>query len=285
MILHSPDVKGSLQLLNKNSGKYISTKCIKGRGPGEFSGLIEYKTVGDSISIFEPTKNLISSYKTDEFLKDSLSQNAKKINIEKLKPNFDVIPLSGYYVSRAGVGPRFNLFNQTGKHISDYELFPDYYKDVKSNNHKRQLVQCFFFDPKPDKSKFASISYIGGILEIFNIEKDSINRILERNFLDPNLKIESEKGILQKEDSNVGFFGLYTTDNYIYTSYSGLSTKEFIKKKQMDYIVVFDWEGNIKRLYKVEGGLTALTADEAEGKIYVVTKDNEGVDAVGVIKM
>lgn len=285
LLLMSPDGKGSVQLLNKNSGKFISTKCIEGRGPGEFSDFVELKTIADSIYIYEPPKNSISVYKTDAFLSESLLQTDKKIKFEKHKVNFDAFPLNGYFVSKPGIGPRFALFNRNGKHISDYELFPDYYKDVKSFNHKGELVQYFIYDPKPDLSKFASISYIGGVLEIFNVEKGSINRIMERKILDPNLKIESENGWLQNEDSKIGFHGLFTTDNYIYTSYSGLTIKEFKEKKLMDYIVVFDWEGNIKRLYKVEGGLKALAADEAEGKIYIVTKDSEGVDAIGVIKM
>ncbi|HBG24534.1 MAG TPA: hypothetical protein DDX10_05660 [Rikenellaceae bacterium] len=285
LILNSPDGKGSVQLLNKHTGKYISTKCIIGRGPGEFSDMIDYKVVDDSIYIYEPTENSLSVYKSDTFFKDSLSQGANKIKFEKHKANYDVIPLNSYYVSRAAMGPRFALFNRNGKYISEYELFPDYYKDVKNFNHKSQLVQGFIFDPKPDLSKFVSIGNIGGILEIFNVEKDSINRILERKILDPNLKIESDNGWLQNEDSKIGFHGLFTTDNYIYTSYSGFTIKEFKEKKLMDYIIVFDWDGNVKRLYKVEGGLRALAADEAEGKIYIVTKDSEGGDAIGVIKM
>ena len=285
LILNASDGKGSLQLLNKNSGKFISTKCIIGRGPGEFSDMIEYKIVGDSIYIYEPTESSLSVYKTNTFFEDSLSKGANKIKFEKHKINYDVIPLTDYYVSKAAMGPRFALFNRNGKYISEYSLFPDYYKDIKSYSNKTELVQYFIFEPKPDLSKFASISFIGGVLEIFNVEKDSINRILERKFLVPNLKTDSKDACLRQDDTKIGFYGLYTTDNYIYTCYSGLTSKEFIKNKLMDYIVVFDWKGNLKRLYKVEGGLTALAADEAAGKIYIATKDSEGVDAVGVINM
>lgn len=285
LLLMSPDGKGSVQLLNKNSGKFISTKCIEGRGPGEFSDYVELTVIADSIYVYEPSKNAMSVYKSDAFLDDSLQQTPVKITFDKKKVNYDVIPLNQYYVSRPGIDARFLLFNRNGKFISDYSLFPDFYKDVKSDNHKQQLVQCFIAEPKPDLSKFVSISSCGAILEIFNIKNDTIKQIQEKKFLDPNLKIESENGWLQNEDSKIGFHGLYTTDNYIYTSYSGLTMKEFKKIKLMDYIIVFDWEANIKKLYKVEGGLRALAADEAEGKIYVVTKDSEGVDAVGVIKM
>jgi hypothetical protein len=285
LLLMSPDGRGSVQLLNKNSGKFISTKCIEGRGPGEFSDYVDLTVIADSIFIYDPTKNSISVYKTDAFLNNSLSNTHKEIIFQKHRVNFDAFPLEGYYVSKTGTGPRLALFNRNGKHISDYQLFSDFYKDVKSQNHIQELLQCFIVDPKPDLSKFVSISYIGGVLEIFKIENDTIKQILEKRFLDPNLKIKREDDWLVQEDTKIGFFGLYTTDNYIYTSYSGLTSKEFREIRIMDYIIVFDWEGNVKRIYKVEGGLKGLAADEAEGKIYVVTKDSEGVDAVGVINM
>jgi len=285
LILKSEDDKGSLQLLNKKNGKFISTKCIFGRGPGEFTDFIEFKIHADSIYIYENNKKTMSVYKSDAFLTDSLPDTPVKIIFDKKKVNYDAFPMNQYYVSRPGIDSRYYLFNRNGKFISDYSLFPDFFKDVKSDFYKQQLVQCFNAEPKPDLSKFVSISSCGAILEIFNIENDAIKQILEKRFLDPNLKIESGNEWLQNEDSKIGFHGLYTTDNYIYTSYSGLTLKEFKKTILMDYIVVFDWEGNIKKLYKVEGGLRALAADEAAGKIYVVTKDSEGVDAVGVINM
>ncbi len=285
LVLMSPDGKGFVQLLNKNSGKFISTKCIEGRGPGEFSDYVELSVFADSIFIYDSPKNSISVYKSDVFINDSLPQPPVNIIFEKQKINFDIFPLNQYYVSRPGVDSRFFLFDRNGKFISDYSLFPDFYKDVKSDNHKQELLQCFVAEPKPDLSKFASVSYLGGVLEIFSVENDTIKQIMEKKFLDPELKIESEDDWLTQEDTKIGFHGLFTTDNYIYSSFSGLTSMEFRKIKQMEYIVVFDWEGNIKRVYKVEGGLKALAADEAEGKIYVVTKDSEGVDAVGVIKM
>ncbi len=284
LILTSFDGKGSILLFNKINGKYISTKCLNGRGPGEFSTNIEFKTIVDSIYIYESSKNLLSIYKSDTFLYDSISQADKKLKPEK-DPNYiDVFPLNGYYVSRPGVNARFSLFNRNGKHISDYELFPDYFKDVNSINQKFELRRYYAVEPKPDLSKFVALSHIGGIMEIFKVEKDSINIILKKIFLNPELKVEEKKGLIQ-EDTKIGFFGLYTTDNYIYASYSGLAAKDFRKLKSLEFITVFDWKGKLKRVYKVEGGLTALAADEAEGKIYVVTKDSEGVDAVGVIKM
>jgi len=284
LMINSFDGKGYVLLFNKHNGKYISTKCLDGRGPGEFTGWIDFRVTADSIYIYDSPRNVLSIYNIDKFLHDSLALADKQIKAEK-DPNYiDLFPIKDYYVARPGTKARFYLFDRNGKYNSNYELFPDYYKDAISFEQKFELRLYYAVEPKPDLSKFVALSNIGGVMEIFNIEKDSINRILEKTFLNPELKVEGEKDLIQ-ENTKRGFFKICTTDNYIYASYSGLASKDLIKLKSFQYITVFDWEGNLKRLYKVEGGLTAVAADEAEGKIYVVTKDSEGVDAVGVIKM
>lgn len=284
LMINSFDGKGYMLLFNKHNGKYITTKCLDGRGPGEFSSWIDFRVTSDSIYIYDSPRNVLSIYNIDKFLHDSKVLADKQIKTEK-DPNYiDLFPIKDYYVARPGTKARFYLFDRNGKYNSNYELFPDYYKDAISFEQKFELRLYYAVEPKPDLSKFVALSNIGGVMEIFNIEKDSINRILEKTFLNPELKVEGEKDLIQ-ENTKRGFFKICTTDNYIYASYSGLASKDLIKLKSFQYITVFDWEGNLKRLYKVEGGLTAVAADEAEGKIYVVTKDSEGVDAVGVIKM
>ncbi len=284
LMINSFDGKGYMLLFNKHNGKYITTKCLDGRGPGEFSSWIDFRVTSDSIYIYDSPRNVLSIYNIDKFLHDSKVLADKQIKTEKDPRYIDLFPINGYLISRPSIKARFYLFDRNGKYISNYESFPDYYKDAISFEQKFELKLSYSVEPKPDLSKFVALSYIGGILEIFKVEKDSINRIIEKTFLNPELKIEGEKDIKQP-DTKIGFYGIYTTDNYIYSPYSGLTTEDFRKLKSFEYITVFDWNGTLKKIYKVEGGLRALAADEAEGKIYVITKDSEGVDAVGVIKM
>ena len=89
------------------------------------------------------------------------------------------------------------------------------------------------------------------------------------------------------DNTNMGFYGVSATEKFIYASYSGLKRKKYHdNNKLLDYITVFDWNGNLKKVYKVEGGLFTLAVDEALNRIYIVTKNlEEGKEIVGYFNM
>ena len=49
----------------------------------------------------------------------------------------------------------------------------------------------------------------------------------------------------------------------------------------LDYIVVFDWDGDINKVYKVEGGLLDLAVDEILKTIYIITKNKDSEEVIG----
>ena len=176
---------------------------------------------------------------------------------------------------------RFALYNSCGQYINDYNKFPVFSKNINDETCDYAARQFCFTDPNPDLSKFVSLTYIGGIIEVFNVKNDAINKIVEKRYLDPDLRNSKSEVSVLKDNTNIGFCGLYTTDNYIYASYSGLKLGEFKNKFLADYVTVFDWNGEIKKLYRVEGGLLDLAVDETLNRIYIITKNSEGEDVVG----
>ena len=228
---------------------------------------------------------LISSI--NDFLNDSVPSAQKNIVFGKCKYpyNIDMIPLKGFFVSRPTIKARYALFNSDGKYLSDYFMFPEYDVNDYTDKYNYERGKYFYSEPKPDLSKFVSVTYVGGTIEIFRINNDSIIKIVDKRYLNPDLKKSTNKSLLQ-DDTKIGFCGLCTTENYIYASYSGLSNKEFINNKFLaDYITVFDWNGQIKKLYKVEGGLNSLAVDERGKKIFIITQDKEDLDVVGFINI
>ena len=288
LVLLSDDGNGCLQIFKKANFEYLCTKGIYGRGPGEVSGSwIEFRATSDSINIYDVTKSSILICHIDDFLKDSTSSVKKNILFDNSKYpyNIDIIPLKGLFVSRPTIKARYALFNSEGKYLSDYLMFPEYYVNEYTDKYNYERGKYFHVEPKPDLSKFVSVTHVGGTIEIFSIKNDSIIKIVDKRYLNPDLNESTDKSLLQ-EETKIGFCGLCTTDNYIYASYSGLSNKEFINKKILaDFIVVFNWNGQIKKLYKVEGGLRSLAVDEMDKKIYIITQDSEGLDVVGLINM
>ncbi len=286
LVLFSDDGNGCLQIFSKSSYKHLKTKGIYGNGPGEFSGgNVDFKCIDDSIYIFDISKNTLLIYDINHFLNDSTAANNISIRFDKHKSNFDVIPLKKHFVSRPTSDSRFALFNRNGQFISDYFLFPDYFMAGDEPNLDFERRRYIHLDSKPDMSQFVSVSYIGGTIEIYNIHNDTINKLLEKNYLDPNLKNLGKSKSFNQLDSKIGFCGLSATNNFIYASFCGLTSKQMRNKLLADYIVVFNWKGNPQKIYKVEGGLTGLAVDESNQSIYIITRDSEGNSVIGLIRI
>lgn len=283
LVLRSDDGYGYLQLFNRGDFKFIKTNGIKGKGPGELpNSMVEIRTINDTLYLFKLTTNSISFYDKESFVHDSLPLPFKEIVFQKYKGNFDILPLGNSFVSRPTIKTRFALYNNTGEFLDQYLEYPKLNESVDSASIDFIFRNYSITEPKPDKSKFVSLTFCGGILEIFEIKESKIHKLVEKIILDPNIKGTKDFIHIIKDDTNMGFYSVYTTDNYIYASYSGLSHKNFRKNNiLLDYITVFDWDGQIKDIYKVEGGLLDLAIDESSNIIYIVTKNNMGDEVVG----
>lgn len=283
LILRSDDGSGFLQLFSKNSFKFLNTTGIKGRGPGEIpNNMIEIKTINDRLHIFQLSKNSISIFDKNVFLNDSLPIAQETITFEKYKGNFDIFPINEYYVSKPTINTRFALYNDSGQYINEYLDYPKLGNNIDKETHDLAFRHFSLTEPKPDLSKFVSLTFLGGTLEIFDIKDGAINKVVEKTYLDANLK--NSKNVLEiiTDETNMGFYGVYVTNDNIYASYSGLNHKDYRKNNILfDYITVFDWNGEIKKIYKVEGGLLDLAVDEALNKIYIVTKNADSEEVVG----
>lgn len=285
LILLSDDGNGCLQAFNKSNFKYLYTKGIYGRGPNEVtSSMIEFKCIRDTIYLYDISKNSLFIYNINQFINDSLSASKKTIQFYNKIHNFDVFPLREHFVIRPIKDARYTVTNYYGKMTSNYFSFPDYYMNDNKVQLNFERRKYFYVEPKPDLSKFVSITYIGGTIEIFNVINDSINKIIEKRYLDPNLNKDPSKS-LNQDETNIGFCSLCVTDSYIYAAYSGLPNKKFKNTLLADYIIVFDWNGEAKKIYKVDGGLIGLAVDEPLKRIFIITRDSENNDAIGLINM
>lgn len=286
LVLISDDRNGCIQVFNKNNFKYLYTRGKYGRGPGETpDGNIDIKCINDSIYIYDIPQKTLFIYDVTQFINDNNSTSVKTIAFNTNKYSFDITPLKEHFVSRPTSEARYTLYNRDGKNVSNYSLFPEYFMNAENHNLDSERRMYAYIEPKPDMSKFVSVSHIGGTIEIFNIINDTINKLIEKNYLDPNFENVEDLKSFYGLNTRIGFCGLSVTDNYIYASYSGLESKDLRKKKLVDYIIVFDWNGDAKKLYKVEGGLTDLAVDESQQKMYIITRDQEGNSVIGLIKM
>ncbi len=165
LIMRSDDGNGCFQLFNKKDFRFIRTNGVYGRGPGEFhNDMVEIKIIDDSVQIFQLQKNRLNIYSKNTFLNDSLPIAERVVNFDTYRGNFETFPLKGYYLSRPTIKTRFALYNCYGQFINDYKKFPKFERNLNEETCDYAVRQFCFTEPKPDLSKFVSLTYVGGIL-------------------------------------------------------------------------------------------------------------------------
>lgn len=61
------------------------------------------------------------------------------------------------------------------------------------------------------------------------------------------------------------------SDNFIYALYSGRSFKEYkMSCSDAEYIYVYDWSGNLIKLYKLDVPVSRICLDEQNEKLYAI---------------
>ncbi len=116
---------------------------------------------------------------------------------------------------------------------------------------------------------------MGSIIQIFNVITDSITLYKEVGFDRPIVNYHSKTSYVINPACPVGMWSVKTTDDYIYTLYSGEKLKDLTNNKNAllaNYVYVFDWDLNPVKSYKIKGGrVVRLAIDQGENRAYIAS--------------
>lgn len=143
--------------------------------------------------------------------------------------------------------PVFEIYDSyTGKLGKRYDLFNMI--EYKSDNKEYTSVNYLYnySDIKPDRSKLA--------FAMANMPQINIMEVATGKAR--GYKIKGHKGFTAKKPCK-HFSAAQCDDEYIYALYSD---KE-LETKDSDILYVFDWDGNVKRKYRLDNSFTQLHID------------------------
>ena len=281
----------AISIRNMATNSLIKKLAARGKGPGEvispsFNSF--YNSKERKFQLFEPNlKKLIEyefeeehEYNINEYVFLSTPQNNGEFNLDLFKVN-------DYFIS-TGIGGkyeenRFAIFDKDRVLIDFLGGYPNLGEDLKNEHVTQIMAYAPVVAIKPDKTRLLYCTYIGGVLEIFDISKlpNQIKKIKERVLFPPVYfeNIDSHGHIEVRWDDNtiIGFEDAYVTDNYIYTLLNGSLGENY---KYPNIITVFDWNANPVSQYVLDVDIRSLAVDEKNEVIYAVTYTEEGNNLV-----
>ncbi|MDR0423818.1 MAG: TolB-like 6-bladed beta-propeller domain-containing protein [Rickettsiales bacterium] len=121
-------------------------------------------------------------------------------------------------------------------------------------------------------SRFVAINFNNGVIDINGITPDSVINLKQLDFHYQDIHVEGsmdDPRVSTKKSNKNGFFDVATSDEYIYTIYSGKSFDEAgLSLDHCEYLMIFDWEGNPVRCYKSHIPLYAICYNEQDKALY-----------------
>ncbi len=132
---------------------------------------------------------------------------------------------------------------------------------------------------KPDMTRFVAINFNNGVIDINGINKDSIINLKKLDFHYQEIVVKGsidDPYVATKRSNKNGFFDVATSDEYIYTIYSGKSFEESgLAFYHCDYLMIFDWNGNPAACYKLNVPLHAICYNKQDNAIYGINIEDE----------
>ncbi|MDR1273830.1 MAG: 6-bladed beta-propeller [Odoribacteraceae bacterium] len=274
-----------LWIFNKRTGERLAGFGLKGRGPGEllFPSPISYDRDNRLLVVFEANLNKIIRYDLGKVLSGAGDFYSEiRLNPREMfgeKPNFisDARPYKEAYMIRSKTDQmRFGILGHDGKAKTMYTRFLPLVEDKEENwalfSYSTQWAI------KPDQTKMVYATYIGGVMEIFNINEERFALDTACYFYEP-IYSPSEgvvpKWLVTRDETIVGFERVDATDDYIYALVVGEAyPPDAVESRKK--LFVFDWNGNAYKQYVFPPGIRpeSVAVDEEQGCIYaIVVKD------------
>ncbi len=222
----------------------------KGQGPADFInvGAFNLSEDGKNMYAYDSSMRKIVKYDVSSFLKDSLKSEVMQVNYGSLPHSevptiiYDMLSLkdSDFLVKANHKDLRFGLLKD-GKITQLYNSF----SDCLNTNNEEEVWSVFCSNTKtklkPDRTKMLNATYLGGILELFDLDENcrlSLNKTLY--IYEPKYGIAEgaiPAYVVSNETTQIGFEDVYATNNSIYALLHNRGSEALPSE-----ITVFSWQ-------------------------------------------
>lgn len=249
-----------------SSGRHVASHVTQGQGPGEVVNALNISSANDStfeiydIGVFKAIKFNKSHYEP------IAATNVRPLfrtawNVWDLGENRQLVK-APYFSDKDGARRAYAIVNEaidTAYYI--YHQIPEIF-----SAEPMALLMQSVYAVSPDKKHFASATTVGGALELFTIEGDSIAETFWANpypLKFNNNRIEGEPVI--------GFTALCCSNKDVYAAFAGTTNGADATK-----IGVWNWDGTSLEQIDTDYPILSLALQQSSGKIFGLIETEDG---------
>jgi hypothetical protein len=264
-------------IFDKRAGDFLAAFGLKGRGPGEliYPTGMTYDRENRLLVTRVPNLKKIARYDLAKILSGE-KEFYSEVSIDSALFIRNVIPCAGAYLAtEISDTSRFRILRD-GRLKTAYTSFPRLVADKEENWALFEYASQW--EIKPDQTKMVHATYIGAIMEIFDIKNDRLEPTAIRYLHEPIYRpydSVSPRWVATTDDTVCGFVQLVATDNRVYAILVGEAYPPDATRA-LNKIFVFDWTGLPLARYALPSGLTpeCIAVEDDETHLYAIATDD-----------
>ena len=257
-----------------------------GDGPNEFLQIrdIVYNPIDNAMTLVDKMDRSISLYRLEN--RDLKLNNSHFLAKHRFNESkyifFDIVPFGKNFIANGCFdGKQFALFDSNTNIKSLFGVYP-------GDNNGVQNPLGFFLknqtiiQTNPSQTHFVAAGVYHDQLVFYKTNGNELIKVKEYFSIDSNLLTKTSKSGKEnfnhselKPETIRAYMTLYATDKLLYALYWGIKNKDIEKKNQICYLLKFDWDGNLKKGFKMDRKIKYFAVDEKNETIYAITPSYE----------
>jgi len=272
LLFYDPYENQLITVFDAKNNQFVRRFLSKGQGPGEVATRPIRLFVSHSdkkTGVYQPQTGYLNIYEPGEIIEHSYIKSPEQVyftdkpdkpaNIQKIK--------DGYI----GMGPfeseRFRLYDFAGNTVSSFGKYP--FRGGDMVDAESYLVYQGYICASTDGNSFAMGSAYCDNLEFYRIVDGEA--VLTKRYESYDAKAFINGNMFRIDDNCIMNYRDAYGGKYCYMLHSG---KKHIEGKYGGRrIIVFDWDGNYIKSYKVDIDIWSFCVDEENNMLYAIVRD------------
>lgn len=267
-----------------NNSQRLSVYTLSGKLIQRFGNLGHAENeIGNIGHFFKLNEHQISVHKPNGILiydLDSLEEAGLKYKFMPIKINS--VGIQDVYPDSSGVlcflnshEERFSFTDKDGTTFN-YNIYPKGFVD-NTNDLRAVFNYAPIFGVDMKNKRFCFGTYIGGLLETFQITSNGIESCGENELFKSKYKELENGAVSWSEESLMGFQAISVGEDYIYTLLNGAKGECLMRGElsgNTDKITVFNWTATKNSEIQVGHYMLSMCVSEKEKKAYAICFEN-----------
>ena len=260
----------------------------KGQGPNEFLEPYSIQCINTNI-VGTYDRNTGTYYEfTVPREKEKLKIN-KKIRFENRRLDLATKTAFNQHIglNRGGGESMFILADSMGKTVNMLFDYPYKNNDERErfDNKRRFFAYQGSLAVNPSKTKLAYTARNGDIIHFYSIENNTIQLIAKieneypiysdpHNPIVPTANATMTLSVMLSPESLRGYVAIYATEQFVYALFNGTKLEEK-KLEEATILRVFDWNGNLVKVYDLDIPSRSLCVSDDDSKLWTIAVEPE----------